>query len=93
MQSQRQGHTMARESIRRRCITVGIGVAVAVAACPLAHATTLTDYYKTLMAVRKCELVVEDESIAKLQAAIENKVTSVDASSDTPQWHLRRARR
>jgi hypothetical protein len=74
---------MKRGSISRLCLSVLFGASVTASAFPVAHAFTLSQYYKTLMAVRKCELVVEDEAVANLQAAIENKVTSVEASSDT----------
>ncbi len=48
-----------------------------------AQAETLTTYYKVLLAVRKCELSVDDEHLARLQEIIENRVTDTDASSET----------
>lgn len=63
-------------------VQAGTVLAVMTAASP-AGATTLSTYYKTLMAVRKCELTVEEEDMAKLHEAIENKVTNIEATSDT----------
>lgn len=48
-----------------------------------AQAETLSTYYKVLIAVRKCELSVEDVQLARLQDIIENRVTDTDTSSDT----------
>lgn len=48
-----------------------------------ARTETLTTYYKVLIAVRKCELAVDDLQLARLQEIIENRVTDTDASSDT----------
>lgn len=48
-----------------------------------ARAETLHTYYKVLIAVRKCELSVEEEQLAHLQEIIENRVTDTDASSET----------
>lgn len=48
-----------------------------------AHAETLNTYYKVLIAVRKCELSVEEGQLSRLQEIIENRVTDTDASSDT----------
>ncbi|MGE4252819.1 MAG: hypothetical protein AB7F09_25770 [Parvibaculaceae bacterium] len=45
-------------------------------------AESLNTYYKTLIAVRKCELSVDDAQLARLQEIIENRVTDTDASSD-----------
>lgn len=47
-----------------------------------AKAETLTTYYKVLIAVRKCELSVEEDQLARLQEIIENRVTNTDASSE-----------
>jgi len=47
-----------------------------------AQAETLETYYKVLIAVRKCELSVEEEQLGKLQDIIETRVTNTDASSD-----------
>jgi hypothetical protein len=64
-------------------LVAGLAAAGAALSSAPAQATSLTTYYKTLIAVRKCELPVEDDDVAKLQEAIENKVTALDASSDT----------
>jgi uncharacterized protein YoxC len=48
-----------------------------------ALAETLNTYYKVLIAVRKCELSVDETQLARLQEIIENRVTDTDASSDT----------
>jgi hypothetical protein len=48
-----------------------------------ARAETLNTYYKVLIAVRKCELSVDETQLAKLQEIIENRVTDTDASADT----------
>jgi len=48
-----------------------------------AHAETLATYYKVLIAVRKCELSVEEVQLARLQDIIENRVTDTDTSSDS----------
>ncbi len=48
-----------------------------------ARAETLNTYYKVLIAVRKCELSVDEMQLAKLQEIIENRVTDTDASADT----------
>jgi hypothetical protein len=48
-----------------------------------AHAETLHTYYKVLIAVRKCELSVEEEQLAHLQEITENRVIDTDASSET----------
>lgn len=48
-----------------------------------AEAETLNTYYKVLIAVRKCELSVDEAQLARLQEIIENRVTDTDASSDT----------
>lgn len=48
-----------------------------------AQAETLTTYYKVLIAVRKCELSVEEVQLARLQDIIENRVTDTDTSTDT----------
>lgn len=48
-----------------------------------ARAETLNTYYKVLIAVRKCELEVDETQLARLQEIIENRVTDTDASADT----------
>lgn len=48
-----------------------------------ASAATLNTYYKTLMTVKTCELSVSEDAMGALQAAIENKVTDIGASSET----------
>jgi hypothetical protein len=48
-----------------------------------AQAETLNTYYKVLIAVRKCELDVDETQLGRLQEIIENRVTDTDASSDT----------
>lgn len=48
-----------------------------------AQAETLSTYYKVLIAVRKCELSVEEIQLARLQDIIENRVTDTDTSTDT----------
>jgi len=48
-----------------------------------AQAETLNTYYKVLIAVRKCELSVDETQLARLQEIIENRVTDTDASADT----------
>lgn len=48
-----------------------------------ARAETLNTYYKVLIAVRKCELSVDETQLARLQEIIENRVTDTDASADT----------
>lgn len=48
-----------------------------------AQAETLSTYYKVLIAVRKCELSVEEMQLSRLQDIIENRVTDTDTSSDT----------
>lgn len=48
-----------------------------------AQAESLNTYYKVLIAVRKCELSVEETQLARLQEIIENRVTDTDASSET----------
>lgn len=67
-------------------VVTAIQVATALAfiggAAP-AQAETLTTYYKVLIAVRKCELSVDEGQLARLQEIIENRVTDTDASSDT----------
>jgi hypothetical protein len=58
-------------------------IAVFMGTAAPAGAETLNTYYKTLIAVRKCELSVDEIQLAKLQEIIENRVTDTDASSDT----------
>jgi hypothetical protein len=48
-----------------------------------ASAATLSDYYKTLMTVKTCELEVAEDDVGALQTAIENKVIATGASSET----------
>jgi hypothetical protein len=48
-----------------------------------AQAESLNTYYKVLIAVRKCELSVEETQLSRLQEIIENRVTDTDASSET----------
>lgn len=48
-----------------------------------AQAETLSTYYKVLIAVRKCELSVEETQLARLQDIIETRVTDTDTSTDT----------
>lgn len=48
-----------------------------------ARAETLETYYKVLIAVRKCELSVDEAQLSKLQDIIETSVTNTDASSDS----------
>jgi hypothetical protein len=48
-----------------------------------ASAETLSTYYKTLMTVKTCELEASEDAMGSLQAAIENKVTEIEASSET----------
>lgn len=47
-----------------------------------AQAETLATYYKVLIAVRKCELSVEEVQLARLQDIIENRVTDTDTSTE-----------
>lgn len=56
---------------------------VFIASTAPAQAETLSTYYKVLIAVRKCELNVDEMQLAELQDIIENRVTDTDASSDT----------
>jgi hypothetical protein len=66
-----------------------IGVAAAASAAVFligsgpVSAATLDTYYKTLMTVKTCELEVSEDAMGSLQAAIENKVTETEASSET----------
>ena len=67
--------------------TLGSGVIAAIAATFIAtampaQAETLETYYKVLIAVRKCELSVDENQLSKLQDLIETRVTNTDASSD-----------
>jgi hypothetical protein len=48
-----------------------------------AQAETLSTYYKVLIAVRKCELSVEETQLARLQEIIETRVTDTEASPET----------
>jgi hypothetical protein len=56
---------------------------VFIAGAAPAQAETLNTYYKVLIAVRKCELTVDEVQLARLQDIIENRVTDTDASSAT----------
>lgn len=47
-----------------------------------ARAETLATYYKVLIAVRKCELSVEEVQLARLQDIIETRVTDTDTSTE-----------
>ena len=67
--------------------TLGSGIIAAIAATFIgaampAQAETLETYYKVLIAVRKCELSVDEDQLSKLQDLIETRVTNTDASSD-----------
>lgn len=67
-------------------IVVALQAAIAatfIGAAVPAQAETLETYYKVLIAVRKCELTVEETQLAHLQEIIENRVTDTDASSET----------
>lgn len=48
-----------------------------------AKAESLATYYKVLIAIRKCELSVEELQLARLQDIIENRVTDTDTSTET----------
>lgn len=61
---------------------VAAAFAIIGAAAP-AQAESLSTYYKVLIAVRKCELAVEDVQLARLQDIIENRVTDTDTSTDS----------
>lgn len=62
-------------------IQVLLAVTFIGAATP-ARAETLATYYKVLIAVRKCELSVEEVQLARLQDIIENRVTDTDTSTE-----------
>jgi hypothetical protein len=63
---------------------IQLAAAVAFVGAPVpAQAETLNTYYKVLIAVRKCELSVDETQLARLQEIIENRVTDTDASADT----------
>ncbi len=47
-----------------------------------AQAESLATYYKVLIAVRKCELSVEEVQLARLQDIIETRVTDTDTSTE-----------
>ena len=58
--------------------------AVALAAAPnSATAATLEDYYRTIMTIRACEMVITEEDWDKLTSAVEEKVANNDTSSET----------
>jgi hypothetical protein len=66
-------------------ILIAIQAATAATFLPVipARAETLETYYKVLIAVRKCELSVDETQLSKLQDIIETRVTNTDASSET----------
>jgi len=81
---QRDGFEMSRRILSSIVTTAQAATVFAFmgAAAP-AQAETLSTYYKVLIAVRKCELSVEETQLARLQDMIEVRVTDTDTSTDT----------
>jgi len=59
-----------------------VAVAIVAGSASPVGAETLKNYYNALVTLRKCELTVDDDQLAKLQEIIENRVTDTEASSD-----------
>ena len=58
--------------------------AIAFAVAPNgASAATLEDYYRTMMTIRACEMVITEEDWNKLTSAIEERIASNDTSSES----------
>lgn len=75
---------MSRKMVSSIAAALQIAVVLtAMGAAVPARAETLATYYKVLIAVRKCELSVDETQLGRLQDIIETRVTNTDASSDT----------
>jgi hypothetical protein len=57
---------------------------VAFSAAPAgASAATLEDYYRTMMTIRACEMVITEEDWDRLTSAIEDRISNTDTSSES----------
>lgn len=75
---------MSRRILGSSIIALQAAIATAfIGTAAPAQAESLETYYKVLIAVRKCELTVDEVQLSKLQDIIETRVTNTDASSDT----------
>lgn len=77
------GRILSRIVIAMQAATAATFIGTAMPAQADNQAESLETYYKVLIAVRKCELSVEEDQLGKLQDLIETRVTNTDASSDT----------
>ncbi|WP_162914283.1 hypothetical protein [Taklimakanibacter lacteus] len=74
---------MSRRILGSIVIALQAAIATTFMGTAPARAESLETYYKVLIAVRKCELSVDEVQLSKLQDIIETRVTNTDASSDT----------
>lgn len=74
---------LVRDALRRFLPLVIGGPAIITLVAQPARAASLEDYYRTMMTVHACELIVDEGQWERLTLAIEEKISSTNASSDT----------